>query len=239
MSKPRPRGRPPGGTEQGRKTRQQLYRCAIDLFVSRGYEATTLRQIATRARVSVGLLYRYFPSKRAVVLELYRTLSEEYGQEAAQMQPGSWGTRFLFALRTSLQVLQPHRRTLAALLPVLLGDSEDNLFAPGAAAPRQRVEAVFAAAVTAAVDAPSDPTIAQALGRTLYLGHLAVLLWWLFDRSPRQGATEALLVRLEQLLPSAAVLLALPAAAEQLVGLDGLIRQALLTEPAPRRRGRG
>ena len=40
-------------------------------------------------------------------------------------------------------------------------------------------------------DAPKQP-LAAALGRLLYLVHLAVLLWWLLDKSSNQRATAAL-----------------------------------------------
>src|SRR5262249_3795838 len=85
---PRGRGRPRGTTDQGAAARQRLYKTAIKLIASRGYEATTLRHIAKRADVSVGLLYRYFPSKRAVVLALYDDLSAEYATRASKMNPG-------------------------------------------------------------------------------------------------------------------------------------------------------
>ena len=61
-------------------------RCS--LIAARGYEATTLRDIAKEAGVSVGLLYRYFPSKQAVVIALYDELSAEYARQAADMPPG-------------------------------------------------------------------------------------------------------------------------------------------------------
>ena len=67
----RRRGRPQGTTSQGHQARQHLYDTAIRMIGERGYEATTMRDIAEAAGVSVGLLYRYFPSKRAVVLTLY------------------------------------------------------------------------------------------------------------------------------------------------------------------------
>src|SRR6266403_1349096 len=108
-------GRPPGPTHQGAAARLRLYNTAIELIAERGYEATTLRDVATRAGVSVGLLYRYFPSKQAVVLSLYDDLSAKYAARATKMDAGKWRDRFLFALTTSLQVLKPHRSTLAAL----------------------------------------------------------------------------------------------------------------------------
>ncbi len=119
----RGRGRPRGRTPQGVAARLSLYNTAIALIAERGYEATTLRDVADRAGVSVGLLYRYFPSKRAVILALYDELSAKYASRAAEMKIGKWRDRLMFALTTSLQVLSPHRSTLAALVPVLIGDA--------------------------------------------------------------------------------------------------------------------
>src|SRR5712671_7291805 len=128
--KPRKRGRPAGPTAQGTAARDRLYATATQLIAARGYEATTLRDIAKEAGVSVGLLYRYFPSKQAVVVHLYDELAAEYAARATEMGTGKWRDRFLFALTTSLRVLLPHRGTLGALVPVLVGDATEGLFAP-------------------------------------------------------------------------------------------------------------
>src|SRR5829696_6782557 len=96
--KARKRGRPPGQTPQGAAARNRLYATAMELIAARGYEATTLRDIAKHAGVSVGLLYRYFPSKQAVVIALYDELSSDYAKQSANMPPGRWRDRFLFAL---------------------------------------------------------------------------------------------------------------------------------------------
>ena len=79
--KPRKRGRPAGRTAQAVAARDRLYTTALRLIAARGYEATTLRDIASDANVSVGLLYRYFPSKQAVVLALYDELSADYSRQ--------------------------------------------------------------------------------------------------------------------------------------------------------------
>src|SRR4051812_10429637 len=127
--KPRKRGRPRGQTPQGAAARDRLYATAMQLISTRGYEATTLRDVARESGVSVGLLYRYFPSKQAVVIALYDELSADYLSQAAEMPPGRWRDRFVFALKTSLDVLRPHRVALRALTPVLVGDPEDGIFA--------------------------------------------------------------------------------------------------------------
>src|SRR5262245_61949744 len=107
--KARKRGRPPGQSAQGAAARELLYQTAVRMIGERGYDATTLRDIAKRAHVSVGLLYRYFPSKQAVIIALYDELSTDFSREAAAMKPGKWRDRFLFALETSLRSLHPHR----------------------------------------------------------------------------------------------------------------------------------
>ena len=113
---------------EGEATRRLLYNTAIALIEERGYEATPLRDVAARAGVSVGLLYRYFPSKRAIVLELYDRLSEDYAREA-DLPSGRWRDRTMAAPETSLRVLRPHRITLRALAPLMVGDAEEGVFA--------------------------------------------------------------------------------------------------------------
>jgi AcrR family transcriptional regulator len=224
--KARGRGRPPGQTAQGAAAKQRLYAIAIRLMAERGYASTTLRDVAKEAGVSVGLLYRYFPSKRAIIIALYDELSADYARQALDMPRGKWRDRFIFALKTSLAVLEPHRMALHALVPVLVGDPEEGVFAETAAFSRVRVQGAFEEAVTDSSDAP-PPVVAAALGRLLYLAHLAVLLWWLLDKSPRQRATTALVLLAEQMLPSAALSLRLPSVRRFVVSLDELVREAL------------
>lgn len=228
--KTRKRGRPPGQTAQGAAARDRLYATAMQLIATRGYEATTLRVIAKEAGVSVGLLYRYFPSKQAVVIALYDQLSSDYAIQAAALPPGRWRDRFIFALKTSLRVLEPHRVALRALTPVLVGDPEEGIFSSSTAFSRLRVQHVFEQAVVESSDAPQMP-IAVALGRLLYLIHLAVLLWWLLDKSSGQRATRALVSLTEQLLPSAALALRVPPVRRFVMSVDDLLREALFDSP--------
>lgn len=53
-------------------TRQRLIRAALELFTTRGYHATTTAQIAKKAGIAEGTIYRHFASKHQLVNELYR-----------------------------------------------------------------------------------------------------------------------------------------------------------------------
>jgi AcrR family transcriptional regulator len=53
-------------------THQRLIRAALELFSSRGYHDTTTAQIAKKAGVAEGTIYRHFSSKQQLLNELYR-----------------------------------------------------------------------------------------------------------------------------------------------------------------------
>lgn len=58
-------------TRDPARTRAALLDAALLCFAERGYEGTSIRDIATRAGLSLGLLYHYFPSKEALLGELF------------------------------------------------------------------------------------------------------------------------------------------------------------------------
>jgi hypothetical protein len=130
-------------------------------------------------------------------------------------------------LELSLAALAPHRVTLRALAPLLVGDADEGVFAERTAFSRLRVQGVFAYAVSGASDAPA-PALAAALGRVLYLAHLGVILWWLLDRSPGQRATTGLVALVRRVLPSAALALRLGPMRGALRSADALVVEALL-----------
>ena len=51
-------------------TREALLRAAAELFAERGFEQTTVREVAARAGVNQALLFRYFGSKQELFAEV-------------------------------------------------------------------------------------------------------------------------------------------------------------------------
>lgn len=58
--------------EQKEHRRQEIIYAALELFVSRGYAATKITDIAKRANMSTGLMFHYFESKEKLYEELIR-----------------------------------------------------------------------------------------------------------------------------------------------------------------------
>jgi len=76
---------PPAGAAE--LTRQRLIRAALELFTTRGYHDTTTAQIAKKAGIAEGTIYRHFASKQQLVNELYRAAQRwaaKVVQEAAR-----------------------------------------------------------------------------------------------------------------------------------------------------------
>src|SRR5260221_1218983 len=113
----------------------------------------------------------------------------------------------------------------------MVGDPEDGIFSASTAFSRLRVQQVFEEAVVESSDARKQRLAAE-LGRLLSLVHLAVLLWWLLDKSPHQRATAVLVSLTQQLLPSAALTLRVPPVRRFAISVDGLLREALFGNPA-------
>ena len=54
-------------TTKGERTRALILETALDLFMERGYEQTTMRGIAREAGLSLGSAYYYFKSKEHLI----------------------------------------------------------------------------------------------------------------------------------------------------------------------------
>ncbi|MBV6510022.1 MAG: hypothetical protein JJLCMIEE_03141 [Acidimicrobiales bacterium] len=70
-------------TSKGRRTRTLILSAARDVLAERGYVALRMTDVAARADLSLGGLYRYFPNKDALFGELVEELSTEIGAAAS------------------------------------------------------------------------------------------------------------------------------------------------------------
>lgn len=52
-------------------TKQRIERAALTLFVARGVAETTTREIALAASIAEGTIYRYFPSKEQLAVDMF------------------------------------------------------------------------------------------------------------------------------------------------------------------------
>ncbi len=56
--------------EHKERRRQAILDAALDVFIGKGYQLATINDISARSGLSVGAIYRYFPTKSAIMLTL-------------------------------------------------------------------------------------------------------------------------------------------------------------------------
>lgn len=218
-----------GAPEQARAARNRLriLEAALALFGERGYHATTIRDIAAAAGVSVGLVCRYFPTKEHFARALYERLAGALCEEAADLPAGTVAARFEAVMRAKLALLEPHRRALVALSARAIDpEARAGVLGKSTEVVRSRVGGVFWLAVSGADDAPG-PEEAARLARLLYGVHLALILLFLQDPKGRMAFRT-----LEMISTALPALLAGPLAAFAAERLDGVFGHLLGTAAA-------
>jgi AcrR family transcriptional regulator len=90
-----------------RETREALTRAAHELFVDRGYEETTLGEIADAAGVSTRTIFAYFPGKEDILFATVQTMLDAV---AAALADRPTGTDALAALREFI-LSSEHQKT--------------------------------------------------------------------------------------------------------------------------------
>jgi AcrR family transcriptional regulator len=78
--------------ERGRKRVTDLMAAAAALFVEKGYEATTMTEIAAHAGASIGSLYLFFPTKALLAQAMLTALADDLSArlEALQGRAAGW-----------------------------------------------------------------------------------------------------------------------------------------------------
>lgn len=141
----------------GTGTRERLLVSARELIEDGGYAAAPVVAIAERAGVAAGTLYRHFPSKAELFLEVFRSVcgGEERAMVAAAEEAGPKAVDRLEAVLTTFA-----RRALRnpRLAWALLAEPVDQLVDAERLAYRERYAGVVARELRAAIQAGEIPS---------------------------------------------------------------------------------
>jgi AcrR family transcriptional regulator len=187
-TKPRPRRR--DGERKSDTTRRNLTMRALELFQKKGVAATTMRDIAKAAKLSLGAAYYYFPSKEALMFAYYADNQAEMERVVAETT-GDWRARLTAQFHAKVETVRPQRRMLATIVQRLVDPGDPlSAFSGETRAVRDRAIAMLEPPLRAA-GLPAD---AVALGaRALWLLQLASLLLLINDASPGAARTHGLI----------------------------------------------
>lgn len=207
------------------RTRAALREIALRSFRERGYDATTIRLIAQEAGVSVGATHYHFAGKNQLVQELYLDVQERHRLAAASRLATSQDLieRLRSVYETGLDELEPYHAHASEFVSAAMAPGSDiNPLSADSSHARAITEGIFAEAVAGSAHSLPDD-VAERLPRALFLGHLLLALYWVYDSSPGQVKTRRLLDGGLRLLRTALPLVRLPLVRRPIADLLALI----------------
>jgi AcrR family transcriptional regulator len=181
-------------TEKGEQTRTAIFECALQLFREKGFDATTMRDVAAQAGVALGGAYYYFPSKEAIIQAYYEAVQAEHNRRvrlALADRKLDLKARIQFAMKSKLDIVQSDRKLLGVVFRYT-GEPEHPLSCLGAGTAHIRKESieVFSRAIG---DEKLPKDLRQLLPVALWALQMGLLILYIYDESPKQQRTRRLM----------------------------------------------
>jgi len=181
-------------TPKSEATRERILAAALRTFRQHGFEAATMRQVAAEAGVALGGAYYYFDSKDAIVMAFYEQAQNEMAPALDTILAGSrtFEERLRGIIGQKIEYFEPNRALVGALSAHIDPEHPLSPFGKATVQIRDRDVSFFQRAV---VDSKLrlPHSILPYLPRLLWLYQMGILLFWVYDRSPKQQRTEILL----------------------------------------------
>jgi len=189
-------------TRRGMQTRAVILKTALDMFLDRGYEETTMRAIAERAGVALGNAYYYFRSKEHLIQAFYLYTHQEHLAACAEIleKERDLKARLLGVMRKKIETIEPYHRFAGVLFRTAADPKSPlNPFSEESEPTRQESIALFAQAVEGSnARVPRD--LKGELPYLLWLYHMGIILFWIHDSSPGRARTRRVVDRTVDIL---------------------------------------
>ena len=180
-------------------TRDRIVAAALQLFQTRGFDATTTKAIARKAGIAEGTVFNYFATKEDIALhffelELDHAISAVRGNRRLRKAPLE--ERLFVLVESQLEYLAAHERFIgAALVHALKPASRLGPFSPKSHQLQTKYLAFVQELVDEAIATGALSPMAWWTPTVFWVYYLGILLFWLHDQSPGKQMTLALLDR--------------------------------------------
>jgi AcrR family transcriptional regulator len=148
--------------------RERVVRAALDLGAEGGYDAVQMRDVATRAEVALGTIYRYFPSKDSLLLAVMVHWLGDLEQRVSRRPPTGDTTvdRIMDVMTRALGAMDRDPRLTAAVIGAMTAGD------PASVPAIDEVSQTMARIMQSAFPPDVDPALEAATAKVL--GHV----WW-------------------------------------------------------------
>ncbi|HEY2284291.1 MAG TPA: TetR family transcriptional regulator [Streptosporangiaceae bacterium] len=182
-------------TPRAQQTRAAIAQAALALFRERGFDATTMREIAARAGVSTGNAYYYFGSKEELVQEFYVLSHAEHLAASAVAMAGETdlGARLRGTVQALIDVSAPYHGFAATFYKYAAEPSSPlSPFSKESSPSRDASVALYREVVDGS-SARMPREVRDRLPELLWLYSMGVVLYWVHDTSPGCARTGHLI----------------------------------------------
>jgi AcrR family transcriptional regulator len=148
--------------------RQRVLVAALRLGSEGGYDAVQMRDVAASAEVALGTIYRYFPSKDALLAAAMVEWMEDLERRVSQRAPSGDTTteRVYDVLRRAIGTMERQPKLAEAVITALTSD--DREAGSASAATTDVMLRVLLRAFPDDVDAQTEAAIAKVLGHVWF-----------------------------------------------------------------------
>jgi AcrR family transcriptional regulator len=181
-------------TQKGDQTKALILETALEIFLERGYEATTMRAIADKAGLSLGNAYYYFHSKEYLIQAFYHRLHEAHlaASLPALEREHTLKARLLTVMRLKIDTLKPYHEFAGVLFKTAAHpQSPLNPFSEESDPVRQASINLFNQVVEGS-NARIPKDLRAELPYLLWVYHTGIILFWIHDPSPNHRRTYRL-----------------------------------------------
>ena len=209
-------------------TKTRILETALRLFREKGFDATTMRDIASACDMAVGTAYHHFESKEAIVGAYYDFVQREHLRRVTEFsaKKHSLKQRLEQAFTSKLEIVGGDQKLLSVIMR-FIGESDHPLSIFGGDTQRLRDEGLET--FTIALGDETLPTDLRDLAPTLlWTLHMGMLLYFLHDKTGGERTRKLSLSTLELVL-QLLNLVRLPIVQPMLKPVFGKVRQLLKT----------
>jgi len=175
------------------ETRALILDTALGLFRKKGFEETTMRDVASEAGVALGAAYYYYDSKHSIVMAFYGRAQREMEPEIRSRMTRS--TSLEKRLRTLIEVkfdyFLPNRELLGALASHADPHHPLSPFSEETREMREQEISYFSDVIEGSKQRVTSD-LKPYMPRLLWLYQMGLLMFWVYDRSRNQKRTQLL-----------------------------------------------
>ena len=198
--------------KKAEQTKQRLLDVSLKLFLEKGFESTTMREIAANAGLAPGAAYYHFASKESLIFDFYENSYESHLPQVDEIlaKEKALKDRLAGVVAAHIKVAEPYKDISKALFKTAIDpDQEISPFSQASKPLRDKNIAIMSQVLEGSTSKP-PPKLKAALPELFWLYKMSMILYWLHDRSTDGQKTYRLINKGAEIIAKAIGVAGLP-----------------------------